>query len=238
MKIRNSRLLNSKFWIDMLWPNRCPVCGKVIIWDKLLCTECEKSLTFLDDPKCSNQKWDFGEQSAFDGVYSLFPYTGCAVGAIYNLKLNKGINFAEYSSRFLGKILVSDGTADKIDIVTCVPMSKKKKRIRGYNQAEKIAEFISKELNKPLNSRLLVRKDDKFEQHMLNSRQRHEHVQNIYDINCKGVDIKGKTILLCDDVITTGSTINKCAELLKVMGAKCVYAVSLCSTEFKGITER
>lgn len=238
MKIKNSRIFNYKFWIDILLPNRCPVCGKVIMWDKLLCKDCESKLMFLDNCNLKSRKWDFNELPAFDSVYSLLSYDGNAVGAIYNLKLNKGINFARYASKHLGETLKAYKIADKTDIVTCVPMSKKKKRARGYNQAEIIARFISRELEKPLESDLLVRLEDKTEQHMLTAQQRHKHVEKIYKMNPKSADITGKRILLCDDVITTGATVNKCAKLLKDMGAERVYVLTICSTQLKGITDR
>ncbi len=121
-------------------------------------------------------------------------------------------------------------TFDDIDLVTCVPMSKTKLLDRKYNQAEVFAKHMSKRLGKSFNGKLLQRKHNNIEQHMLSSEQRRENAENVYHIHNKYNDIKGKNILICDDVITTGATMSKCIRLLKEMGADKVYVAAICTT--------
>ncbi|WP_124098486.1 phosphoribosyltransferase family protein [Ruminococcus sp. Marseille-P6503] len=232
MKLTNSRLLNCRFWLDMIFPNRCPCCGRVISWDGLLCEACKSCLPFLDDtPWQVRYSEKAGEKAfSFDYAVSAFSYEDIAVKGIYALKDGNGTNFAQYACGILCDKLENDGM-DQADIVTAVPMSRRKKLSRGYNQAEIIARYLAGELGAATDFRLLKRTSDSLEQHSLNSRQRHEFAERIYYKNPKSGSIKGKTVILCDDVFTTGATMNKCSEILKEMGAEKVYCVSLCCTD-------
>ena len=98
--------------------------------------------------------------------------------------------------------------------------------VRGRDQAELLARFTADKLGKPTDFHLLKRKKDSTEQHKLERDERQLHAEEVYTALSKHRDISGKTVLICDDVITTGSTIRACATQLKSMGAKKVYACS------------
>lgn len=87
-----------------------------------------------------------------------------------------------------------------------------------------MARFVADALGKPTDFTLLCRKKDNTEQHKLERDDRRSHAEQVYSEVEKHSDISGKTILICDDVITTGSTIRACAAHLRHMGAKKVYA--------------
>lgn len=108
-----------------------------------------------------------------------------------------------------------------------------KRSLRGYNQAERIAGFAAKRLGKPLTKDLLIHKLNSFEQHTLNYNERQKNAELVFKINSDNRDICGKRILLCDDVVTTGATMNMCAELLKSIGAKDVCGAAICSTSLR-----
>lgn len=234
MKLMNSRLLNYKFWLDMIFPNRCPCCSRVITWDRLLCEACKSGLPFLDDtPWQIRYPEKTGENPVlFDYAVSAFSYEDIAVKGIYALKNGHGTNFAQYACDVLCDKLENDGMS-KADIVTAVPMSRRKKLSRGYNQAEIIAKYLAGNLGLATDFKLLKRTSDSLEQHRLNSRQRHEFAERIYYKNPKGAGLKNKTVIICDDVFTTGATMNKCSAILKEMGAEKVYCVSICCTDKK-----
>lgn len=222
-----NKFLMSKYWLDWIFPNKCPICNKVIIWNELICYSCIKALPVRDNLFVTDklQQLDF--------VCALFNYEGKAVDAIYALKNNKGINFAEYSSKILAEFIIENQIAEKIDLITCVPMTKKKQIKRGYNQAEIIAEYIGKNLGKTCNFKLLLHNKNKTEQHKLNSQQRLTNAYDNFTIKPNHADLHGKNILICDDVITTGATMKRCTELLKSMGADKVFACSICTTVYK-----
>lgn len=227
---KNSRAFNYKFWIDFILPNRCPICGEVIVWNELICNKCESQLSFMDEPFSPSEKIF---SSNMDNICAVFDYKDNAAEGIYNLKTRKGLNFAEYSSEYLYKYISENEISEKIDCVAFIPMAKTKRILRGYNQAEKLAVFLAEKLEKPIMNDLLLHTAGSSEQHTLDYNQRQQNAETIFKPDPKHSDIKDKNILLCDDVVTTGATMNKCGELLKSMGAKSVYGAAICSTNLR-----
>ncbi|SEK23291.1 ComF family protein [Ruminococcus albus] len=208
-----------KYLADIVFPNTCAFCGKVIRWDGLLCEKCAGDMpeTFDGLIRIENT----------DGAVGVFYYENDIIGLIYKLKHGDAVfNFAEISAGMIADRLKVRKIADSIDIVTAVPMHFSKKIVRGRDQAELLARFVADKLGKPFNFHLLGRKKDSTEQHKLERDERQSHAEEVYTTLSKHSDISGKTILICDDVITTGSTIRACASQLKSMGAKKVYACS------------
>ena len=216
---------------DIFLPNRCPGCGKLLTWDKLMCGSCRKKLVSLDVcPICGKRPCADHSALKFDRAVCLYEYSGKCREAIYALKYSGGINFAIYCGKELGKKLEEQGISRDADAVCCVPMSRKKRRRRGYNHAQLIARCVAKELDKPFYNDLLVHSDNLTEHHRLNAAKRLENAEKSFAPGNKQRDISGRTIILCDDIYTTGATLNACAACLKQMGAQRVYAVSIAST--------
>ncbi|MBE6872986.1 MAG: ComF family protein [Ruminococcus albus] len=208
-----------KYIIDLVMPNSCPFCGKLLIWDRLLCDDCE-----ADMPEKFREELKIGN---VDGAVGAFYYEDKIIGQIYSLKRGGNVNnFAELSSRIIAERLTEQGISDKIDIVTAVPMYLVKKLTRGRNQAELLAGFVADAISKRTDFSLLARRKDTTEQHKLEKAERLKHAEEVYAMNRKHTDISGKTVLICDDVITTGATIGVCAKVLKTAGAAEVYACS------------
>jgi ComF family protein len=111
------------------------------------------------------------------------------------------------------------------ELVTWAPLSKKRLRKRGYDQAKLLAEQVSKALQIPLVSTLEKMRDTKA-QSTLGAEQRRENVKNVYRL-AKGCSVTGKRILLVDDILTTGSTLSACAKVLLEGGAERVDCAAL-----------
>jgi competence protein ComFC len=208
-----------KYLADIVFPNTCALCGKVIKWNGLMCEKCAGDMpeTFEGLIHIENT----------DGAVGVFYYEGDIIGLIYKLKHGDSVfNFAELSADMIADKLRKRGISESIDIVTAVPMHFSKKMVRGRDQAELLARFTADKLGKPTDFHLLKRKKDSTEQHKLERDERQLHAEEVYIALSKHRDISGKTVLICDDVITTGSTIRACAAQLKSMGAKKVYACS------------
>lgn len=220
-----SRKSLCRYFLDILMPNSCPICEKAIKWDKLICENCMEELVPAHNEKREGLICDY--------FFSAFGYEGNCVKAVCNLKENYVYNFAEYTAQIIAENLEKSELKDKIDLVCAVPMNWKKKAERGYNQAEVIGNFLCKFLGKNKDYKLLKRTNDKILQHSLSAVERKIHAEKIYRINDAHRDISGKRILLCDDVVTTGATMNRCTFLLRQMGAKEVYCVSSASTTFE-----
>ena len=209
-----------KYLTDIIMPNTCALCEKVIKWDALLCEKCRGDIPETFD--------GFIRIENTDGAVGVFYYEDDIIGLIYKLKHGGAVfNFAELGACLIAEKLANRGIAENIDIVTSVPMHFSKKIVRGRDQAELIARFTADKLGKPSDLHLLCRKKDSTEQHKLEREERQGHADKVYLAAKNHRDIKGKTILICDDVITTGSTIRACAAQLRSMGAEKVYACSI-----------
>jgi competence protein ComFC len=226
-------LLRSEFWLDILYPNRCPACDRVIAWNVLLCEDCAESLPYIGQipwqalfPAQIN-----GETPHFDYANSLFWYKDGAKNAVLALKSKNGVGFADFAAEKLAVKIEDDGIGG-IDLVTAVPMNRRRKIRRGYNQAEIFAEKIAGILGVPCSFKLLGCRRSSVSQHDLSSSERLSHADAVYYSNGRE-DLSGKNILICDDIFTTGATVDKCCALLKESGAAKAYVLTICRTPQK-----
>ena len=113
-----------------------------------------------------------------------------------------------------------------IDVISCVPLSSKRLRKRGYNQAELLAKEISKNLAIPEKQLLKKIKDNPAQSGTDSTKERLSNVSGVYALN-DNAEVSGKTVLLVDDIVTTGATLSECARVLRKEGVARVYAVTL-----------
>lgn len=228
--------LISKYLLDIIFPNRCPICNNFIKWDKLCCEKCIAEIPFVNESicmECGKPNCICNKEKFYDKCIVACFYEKEIPMGIVNFKINNGINFGEYFADYLSEKIKESDLSRAIDLITCVPMTKIKVNERGYNQAKEIAEYISKNLNKKLSNKLIIKNDDKLIQHKLNSAEREKSVIGAYYPHRNAISLKGKTILLCDDVITTGSTLNEVAKQLKKLGAETVICAVIATTRLK-----
>jgi ComF family protein len=139
---------------------------------------------------------------------------------IHNLKY-KGIREIGYElGRIYGLSLIASGFTNDIDLIIPVPLHPAKKRVRGFNQSETISKGIAEVANLPVDIKSLVRTIVSATQTKRSRYERWTNVEGIFQV-IDPLSILGKHVLLVDDVITTGSTIESCTnELLKIKGVK------------------
>jgi len=219
---------------DYVFPIFCLNCDKEGSW---LCTNCIKKLNTrggFSCPICSGVNpltitcKDCLEQSFLCSVVSIFEYKEGEVISklIYNLKY-------QYAEEVLStlKILVDNfidinlKVFDNVDMVTFVPLHKKRKAERGFNQAEKIAEIISTKIDKPL-LEILFRSRNTPRQARLDRKERLKNVSDAFVVK-DNVVIDNKNILLVDDVFTTGTTMQECARVIKSKNSNLVHGFTL-----------
>ncbi len=214
--------------ISFVYPNRCGFCGAVIQHDKLVCAGCAGRV----DREIERSKSQFplylsvGEVS-FSGCCAAGSYEGAIRDGVLRLKYQYGENAAKYLCRELRDNLFRSGVVSQCDMITFVPMTLTRKNKYGYNQAEIIAELLSEELGIPVAKNLIRKKHTRKAQHEQSLEQRKVLASKIYKSGRNRLDITGKTILLCDDIITSGSTLSECARVLRDRGAKKVYCAVL-----------
>lgn len=219
--------------INLFYTNRCPICGSYIRWNELICSECLPTIPYIDGNYCTKCGKDIcidHDSLFFDKIFCITKYETTAKMGIINLKKGININFAEFFSYKFADILKLEDLDEQIDIVTAVPISKKKQIRTSYNHAEVIANFIAEQINKPTDFKLIKRNNISVSQHTLKRSNRKIFADKSYDVHKNHKDIKNKTILLCDDVYTTGSTMNRCSEILMEMGAKKVICAAIATT--------
>lgn len=213
------------FLLDIFFPNRCPFCGNFIMWYERICDDCEENLQKANDMicrKCGHDKCVCGENINYDTAFATFFYNDELVsGAIYDFKKTGGTNLAEYTAKDIA-LRIKMEKLPVPDIIVPVPMGRKKRRRRGHNQAELLAECIGKRLDIPVYCNILFKYDTKDEQHLHGARERQERVKSLF--YARKADLSGITVMLCDDVMTTGATIGECAGLLKQLGAESVIS--------------
>lgn len=222
----------SRIILDLFYPNRCPCCKSFIAWNELVCTECISELDNMEDEnfcgKCGRNPCICNREDVifYDEAYIYKPYLDKSKNGILSMKNAENKNYGEYSGEKLAEML-DDVDAD---MIIPVPMAKRKKRSRGYNQAEIIARKISAVKNIPLRNDILSMRYSRTEQHTRSERER-KLIRNYLDIS--DTELTGMTVILCDDIITTGSTFNACAELLKKNGAERIIIASAAGTVYK-----
>jgi len=111
-------------------------------------------------------------------------------------------------------------------LIIPIPLHPRKERVRGFNQAELIARIISNHFSLTLNTNILIRHTANSPQALLSATLRHKNVHNIFSTQ-KDVHLRGKTIILVDDIKTTGATLEQASRALKKAGAKNIWAITV-----------
>lgn len=222
-----------KFFIDtiswLLFTNRCRYCNKIIGKDETLCDDCKEHLPTISGEKC---KYCGAEKSrcnckkrkkSFEAVTAPFYYENSIKKSIHLLKFSEKDFLAYQLAQDMADCVRTDFENIDFDFICFVPFSATQRIKRIYNQSELLAINLSKKLNLPLKN-ALVKIFDTNAQHNMNYKEREGNVFGIYDV-ANDVDVSGKTILLVDDVKTSGATLNECAWILRIRGAEKVYCV-------------
>jgi ComF family protein len=212
-------------FISLLFPRLCYGCGNHLLRNEtLICTECfvviprtnyhlesENPVARLFWGRCLIEK---------AAAFSFFNKGSRIRNLIHSLKY-KGIREIGYElGRIYGLSLKSSGFTYDIDVIIPVPLHPSKKRIRGFNQSDFISSGIADATGLPVDTETLARKAVSATQTRRSRYERWANVEGIFSVMNPG-NINGKHVLLVDDVITTGSTIESCAnELLKVEGVR------------------
>ncbi len=219
--------------LDYIYPPRCPVCGGIS--DTGICAPCREKLFYIRDDyclKCGQPLEDEREEycadcakrpHSFDAGRAVFSYQGDLRRSLYRLKYG---GMKEYGRVFGAEMAISlGGWIGQRDISRIVPIPLHPVRLleRGYNQAAIPAAELGKRLDIPVDEGLLRRVKPTAPQKMLTGSQRRDNLADAFEL--KGRIRAGESILLVDDIYTTGSTVDAAAACLK-QGGKClVYVV-------------
>ncbi len=192
----------------------CEICGQPI---ESFYTEAEAGL------RCANCA---PPRYAFARARSIAIYEDALVSAVLMLKYRRMEPLGKWFGRRLMELVRSQGEAYAADVVVPVPLHQDRLKDRGFNQAELLAKPLAKALKLPCKLNLLVRTRERPQKRVLSIEERWEAVRGAFATR-RGSQVDKLRVLLVDDVLTTGATLDACARALLDSGAKSVVAVTI-----------
>lgn len=231
--------------LDIIFPPVCPLCEQGLM-DGILCADCRGNILSrkIKGPICAVCGIPFiaygdvpemqpgrlcgrciTEKTPFKEARSAFAYEGAVLKAIHRFKYSGTVTLAGYLGR-----LASEGTdfSARPDVVVPVPLHKKRLRKRGFNQSLLLAREVAKKFKADVDYLNLKRVRETDPQINLRIREREDNIKGAFVVkDCAA--FRNKTVLLVDDVFTTGATIRECAKTLNGAGAE-VYVLTLART--------
>lgn len=225
------------FILSLFFTKRCKFCEKVIDYRENICKECEENLPAIEGEvcgKCGCEKTSCGcgkKSAYYTSVYAPYYYSGAPREAIKRLKFHNGKHLVDKLTDDMVDCFNERYKDLEFDFCTFVPAHKSTVRKRGYNQAELLCKSFAEKTKIPFLN--LLQKDFKTsEQHTLNESARKGNLLGAFSLNPKMKEsIRDTRILLCDDIKTTGSTLDECAKTLLIGGAAEVRCITLCVTK-------
>ena len=205
--------------LDLLFPPKCPFCQRILEEPRApVCPECQGKLPWLRGGA------SLRAVEGMEGCLSPLAYRGEVPQAVHRYKFPGNPSYGG-SFGCLAARCVRDQLSAPADLVTWVPLSRRRKRKRGFDQAERMARAMARELGLPVRKLLEKGEDNGPQSHLEDDAARRANVQGVYRLT--GEDLSGRCILLVDDVVTTGSTLGECARMLRAAGAEQVWGVTL-----------
>lgn len=218
MKIKEFMNIAGEYIAAFFYPPCCCCCGHSVDVGMLICNDCMEELERFRIERPRTLKHN-GRQYTLNSVYRYI-----AKNAASQITTQAKYNGKMVAARFMGIAIASKASRlrSDYDIVTYVPMTRLSEFKRGYNQCEYISHTAARMLGLPQKP-LLIKQYNTKPQHKLSSKMRRDNLDGVFKAK-RGVE--GKRILLIDDVITTGTTICECADVLYEAGAKSVTLIS------------
>lgn len=219
--------------LDLLFPPRCVVCHQVGTW---LCPECVDRLPRLSGPVCQRCGTPITSGMfcqtcqevpwRLEGIRSVAPFRGPVRAAIHYLKYHHARELADP----LGELMARYWRQNPLpaEAIVPVPLHPSRLRRRGYNQAALLAWALGCRVGLPVDEDALCRVRATVSQMRLKAADRRRNVENAF--HCPTDRMRGRRVLLVDDVCTTGATLEACADALREGGARQVWALTLART--------
>ena len=226
--------------LNFLYPPVCPICNDLVESHGLLCGKCWAKFNWISNPKCFQCGYPFpadldlgpkpmcphcaAGECDLDFIRSACVYDDFSKNVMLPFKHASQLKYQKIMSRAMINCL-KDLNLD-VDIVMPVPLAYKRLFKRGYNQATLLAKPIAKHFNAILDVDSVTRKYKPDMGHKT-TKQRRENIRGVFKI--KNADkLKGKKVLIVDDVMTSGATFDELNRVLRRTGVSAVYAVSFC----------
>lgn len=240
--------------LDWIYPPKCMACQTILMpvhnsFEKYLCANCKSLFVPIADPfclRCGHPKKNSsvstqssciscrGKEFYFENHRAAFAYEEVVREMVLNIKFRSKRQVAQGLGWLFADVCKNWNI--KGDYIVPIPLHPSKKRMRGFNQATLLAQPIGSVCGIPVANNMMLRIKKTPPQSGLSALAREQNLSNAFRCNNKKYNVAGKTIILIDDIFTSGATINACAKCLLESNAAKIYAVSLCIT-LKGDTD-
>jgi ComF family protein len=220
--------------LDFLFPPVCLLCGSEDLYQTgcLICKDCLNSISFISHPVCARCGKPFltettrdhvcgsclTQEPSFNLVRALGRYEGALETIIHNFKYKQKFSMVNLFNFLLDHMHNHAITFSSYDLLIPVPLHRSRLRQRGFNQTVILGNILKKKYHLPLHTNILQRTAHTLPQVTLPVKARKVNMRNAFKVK-ESQSVEGKTILLLDDVYTTGATMNECARILKKSGA-------------------
>lgn len=230
---------------NLIFPKSCLVCSIKLIGNPeiLLCNTCLEKIQLIEKPFCSicgkpffsaagdnhlcsvclKTKWHFSKAQA------IFVYKEPVTKVVHNFKYHRSTSCLSTFAALKNSLANLKDVAD-VELVVPVPLHRKRLRQRGFNQAQVLASWLFPNQKHKIDPHILMRTIDTPLQTNLSGKARRRNLKKAFSVKNTAV-VKGKKIVLVDDVFTTGSTVNECARTLRNAGAGDVQVLTLARVE-------
>ncbi len=224
-------MLNEFF--NLIFPKLCAACEQTLLKNEnVICTKClltlPKTEYHLDKDNLINKIFWGRVDIVMAAAFYRFTKGSKVQRLLHRLKYKGGEEVGEILGLHYGYELKTSKYFENIDYIIPVPLHKNKLKKRGYNQSESFARGLSKSMKVPVNTTDLYRKVDSKTQTKKTRYKRWENVGDIFGV-IENHDLGNKTILLVDDVVTTGATIEASAQVLIKLNCKVLVATIACA---------
>ena len=221
-------------FIDLFYPSVCAACGRSLFqWEQVVCLHCRSLLPLTGYEKQAENPLAtlFYGRVRFKAVTACYFFSkdGKVQHLIHELKYRGNADAGVFLGEALGKTLLEAPLFQGIDYLVPVPLHPKRERQRGYNQSLMIAQGVASVTGIAIGTQFLFRSANTATQTHKNKEDRWRNVKDIFILRNADV-LKGKSVLLIDDVLTTGATLEACAHTLsKVPGITLSCATAACA---------
>ncbi len=205
--------------LDLLFPPRCAICGEHGVHG--ICASCEKALPWCDTP--------LHERAGIGRCVAPLRYEGALREGLLRYKFRGGRGSAEGFGGILTQC-VAEQLGAQFDVVTYVPVSDRRKRERGYDQAYLLAREMCRAWGIEPTALLKKMRDNPAQSTLKGAEARKANVLGVYEA-VNGEKITGARILLVDDILTTGATLRECVRVLTAAGAESVLCATLAAND-------
>lgn len=221
---------------DLLFPRCCPVCDRPAPPGKAICPECTDRLIPIREPRCQKCGRQLGRDTEeychdcrsrkhiYDRGVVLYPYASCRE-IIYRFKYSGRREYAPFLGEAMARQLGGQILAWRPDALIPVPLHRSRQRKRGYNQAALLARVLGSRLGIPVLEEYLVRVKKTRPQKELDGAMRQNNLKKAFKIVQD--DVKLKTIVVIDDIYTTGSTMDAVAQVCRDAGVSNIFFAAL-----------